>query len=314
MTENYKPEGYYLNTPENKEHTQSLAGLEYSFATGLTLEGRVCLCDSMHNLIVELGPYKGIIPKEEALMCLPGESVRDIAVITRVGKAVCFKITDIIKSGTEVNIILSRRKAQEECFEKYIKKLSAGDIIDAKITHEEPFGCFCDIGNGIISLLSIDCISVSRILHPRDRFYVGQSILAVVKNEVDDYGRITLTHKELLGTWEENAGRYSAGETAAGIVRSIEPYGIFVELAPNLAGLAEWREGVEEGQCAAVYIKSIVPEKMKIKLVIVDSYNGEKTLKKHEYFINDGHLDTWRYSPDCCDRIIETVFSGNQLD
>ena len=36
----------------------------------------------------------------------------------------------------------------------------------------------------------------------------------------------------------------STGETVGGIVRSIEPYGIFIELAPNLAGLAEPRENV----------------------------------------------------------------------
>ena len=42
----------------------------------------------------------------------------------------------------------------------------------------------------------------------------------------------------------------------AGVVRSVESYGIFVELTPNLAGLAEPREGVRVGQHAGVYIKS----------------------------------------------------------
>ena len=41
----------------------------------------------------------------------------------------------------------------------------------------------------------------------------------------------------------------------AGIVRSVEPYGIFVELAPNLAGLAEVADNVHNGQQASVYIK-----------------------------------------------------------
>ena len=38
---------------------------------------------------------------------------------------------------------------------------------------------------------------------------------------------ITLTHKELLGTWEENIAMFQTGETVAGIIRSVEPYGIF---------------------------------------------------------------------------------------
>ena len=270
MINEYMPEGGLLDTAENCEHTSSLAGLEYAMNSNLTLEGRACLCDSSHNLIVELGKYKGIIPRCEAAFSVCGETVKDIAVITRVGKPVCFKVCAIEKSGADTVIRLSRRLAQKECYENYVSRLVPGDITEAKITHMEPFGAFCDIGCGIVSLLSVDCISVSRISHPNERFRVGQRIRCAVKQNELDTGRITLTMKELLGTWRENAMRFKAGETAAGIVRSIEPYGVCVELMPNLAGLAEWCPNVSAGQSAAVYIKSIIPEKMKIKLVIVD--------------------------------------------
>lgn len=312
MTEVFLPEGSYLGTCSNDEKLATLEELNRAKENGTVLEARVSLCDNDRNLIVDLGRYKGIIPREEAVMTLDGEELRDIAVITRVGKTVCFKVTDIVSDeNSSPRIVLSRRAAQEECYEQYIKKLSAGDVIPARITHEEPFGCFCDIGRGIISLLTIDCISVSRISHPKDRFFTGQYIRAVVKKTVRHDGRITLSHKELLGTWEENAAAFHVGETAAGIVRSVEPYGIFIELAPNLAGLAEWREGVTPGQCAAVYIKNIIPEKMKIKLVAVDSYTGEcagTADRKLTYFEDRDHIDVWRYSPDCCERVIETVF------
>ena len=311
MTDLFMPEGYYIGSRTNTEYISSIEGLERAMETGAVLEARAILCDSEHNLVVELGQYKGIIPREEALMKIQNEETREIAVITRVGKPVCFKIISIDKKDDEVKIILSRSIAQEECYENYVKKLRAGDIIDAKITHQEPFGCFCDIGRGIIALLSIDCISVSRISHPRERFFTGQYIHAVVKKTVRHDGRITLTHKELLGTWEENVSGFNQGETVAGIVRSVEPYGIFIELAPNLAGLAEWREGIVPGQCAAVFIKSIIPEKMKIKLVTVDSYSCEGTAGKLKYFVEGEHIDYWRYSPESCERIIETVFDDS---
>lgn len=109
-----------------------------------------------------------------------------------------------------------------------------GDIISARVTHLEPFGCFVDIGCGIASLLPIDAISVSRIAHPSDRFRVGEEIRVVVRGR-DEKNRITLTHRELLGTWEENAAAFCAGDTVPGIVRSVEDYGIFIELTPNLA-------------------------------------------------------------------------------
>lgn len=59
-------------------------------------------------------------------------------------------------------------------------------------------------------------------------------------------------------------------------MRSVEHYGVFVELAPNLAGLAEPKDGVKVGQQASVYIKNLIPEKMKIKLIIIDSFDPSR--------------------------------------
>lgn len=306
MTENfYLPEGMLINTRENKEYISSLSGLERAWQTGKILESRVLMCDSDYNLVFELGGYRAIIPREEAAWTEDGSECRDIAVITRVGKPAAFKIMNIIKDKSgEPLIIMSRKRAQEDCVIYYLNTLETGDVIDAHITHIEPFGCFCDIGCGIISLLSIDCISVSRISHPEDRFRRGQYIKAVVKSRdlpmgsaatQISKGRIALSHKELLGTWRENAERFSIGQTVSGIVRSIESYGIFVELAPNLAGLAEWKAGVEIGQSAAVYIKNIIPSKKKVKLVIIDSYACDNKGGELEYFVSDGNLADWVY-------------------
>ena len=111
-----------------------------------------------------------------------------------------------------------------------------------------------------------------------------------------------------MGTWEENAQSFSVGETVSGIIRSVENYGIFIELAPNLAGLAEYTSNVEVGQQASVYIKSIIPEKMKFKLIIVEAFNADYPTPEPDYFYNGEHIDYFKYSPDCSDRIIETIF------
>ena len=203
--------------------------------------------------------------------------------------------------------ILSRRKVQQECAEEYINNLLPGDIIDARITHNESFGSFCDIGCGISALLPIDSISVSRIPHPDVQFSVNTMIKAVVKS-VDEFGRVTLSHKELLGTWKENAEKFRAGQTVGGIVRSIEKYGVFIELSPNLAGLAEYSGDVREGDSASVYIKSINPEKMKIKLSIVDSFPEKNDPEPVKYFYDGDHIDLWQYSPDFAEKVIESVF------
>lgn len=303
----YLPEGFLINTAENKYYLSSLENFCKAHTDGVTLEARVTCCDCHHNLHIDFGFIKGIIPREECAMGIKEGTIRDIAIISRVNKPVVFTIEKIDFADGEKTAYLSRRSVQEAFTQNRLSQLMPGDVIEAKITHLEAFGAFCDIGCGISALLPIDNISVSRIPHPNVRFNVGDVIKVIVKC-FDEAGRITLTHKELLGTWEENAASFKVGETVSGTIRSIESYGVFVELTPNLSGLAEYTDSVDEGDYASIYIKSIIPEKMKFKLIIVDSFKAEYTKEKPIYFINDNHIDYFRYSPEKSLKIIETVF------
>ncbi|MBO7196291.1 MAG: S1 RNA-binding domain-containing protein [Clostridia bacterium] len=308
----YKPEGSLIKTAKNYEYISSKAGLERALEKQAIIEAPVVLCDHNFDLHVELGGgIKGLIPREEVEYSPDGDGVKDIAILTRVGKSVCFKVIGFKSTSRGDSIaILSRRSAQRECVDNYLNTLLPGDIIPAKVTHLESFGAFVDIGCGRISLLSIDCISVSRISHPSARLAVGELIYTAVKC-IDEKGRIFVSGRELLGTWEENAAMFSEGQTVRGIVRSVESYGIFVELTPNLAGLAEYRDGIYAGQTAAVYIKSIIPDKMKIKLILIDTDEASGTPTPLTYFIDPEkhrHIDSWRYSPISSSKIIETIF------
>ena len=308
MRNEYGYEGKLLHTERNRRALSCPEALREAMENGEVVEGISYLCDSDRHLHVRLGNYSGVIPCGECVYTADGTPEKEIAVISRVGKPVCGKIV-ALKTGEngETVPVLSRREAQIDAMREKISLLLPGDVIEAKITRLDPFGAFCDVGCGIISLMPIDCISISRISHPRDRFKTGQIIKAVVKNRLDGQGRITLTHRELLGTWEENAARFAPGDTAAGIIRSVEDYGVFVELTPNLAGLAEYRDDVKAGQSAAVYIKNIIPEKMKIKLAIIDCGDGQPADREYVY-PDISHIDRWKYSPDACDRLIESVF------
>ena len=304
----FLPEGRMYENDADGAPKFSCDSIEKAMRDGRMLESKALVCDSAHNLVVDLGCMKGVIPREEGAKGIREGAVRDIAIISRVGKPVCFVVKKIISDSRGMPCaILSRRAAQERCCEEYVSKLACGDVIDARVTHLEPFGAFVDIGCGLPSLISIDAISVSRIAHPRDRLSVGMDIRAVVRS-VETDGRISLSHRELLGTWQQNAAKYRTGETVAGIVRSVEEYGIFVELTPNLAGLAEYRESVTVGSGASVYIKSIVPERMKIKLVLVDTFRISSPPPRPEYFFSGDHMNRFVYSPPTSDKIIETVF------
>ncbi len=310
MREMFLPEGYRLQTAWNREMTASLPNLRRAMETGAILEGMAVLCDRDFTLTVELcDGLQGYILRDEVAYIR--EPVRDVAVLSRVGKAVCFCVCDMSEDG---RILLSRRAAQEKFWAERVQgadPMIPGEILPARVTHLEPFGAFVDIGCGVVSMLPIDCISVSRISHPADRFRPGSRIRVAVKEVDGERQRIGVTHKELLGTWEENAADFAPGQTVGGIVRSVESYGIFVELTPNLAGLAELKPGVQVGDTATVFIKSILPERMKIKLVLVDSYGEETgTPAPIRYRVPEGqrYLSAWHYSPDGCGKVIKTTF------
>ncbi len=314
----FLPEGALSKTAECAMYTRSRRSLEDAMADGATVEAMCSMCDcATMQLTVELADgISGVIPREEACLAIGDEEIKDIAIITRVGKPVQFKIKEITEdSRGKVTAYLSRRAAQLECFEKYTRNLSVGDVIPARVTHLEPFGAFCDIGCGIISLLTVDKISVSRISHPSDRFHAGEYIDVVV-HSVSEGGRIYLTHRELLGTWEENVADFSPGQTVTGIIRSVEDYGVFVELTPNLAGLAELYPDAQVGDSCSVYIKNIIPERMKIKLVLIDTC-GPASVSPCKYFVDSGrthHISRWNYSPIGCKKTVYTDFVENSRD
>ena len=298
----------YLPEGAGDELFGGLKGLLRAKETGTIHEARCLMCDADHNLHLKVCGFDAIIPRGEAALGVSEGITKDVAIITRVNKLVCFKVLDVIQSNGKTIAVLSRAMAQREYLEYIYENFCAGDILSAKITHLEQFGAFCDIGCGIVSMIPIDCISVSRIDHPNARFYAGMDVRVVIKEIDKNSGKISVSHKELLGTWQQNSDKFKAGQTVSGIVRSIEDYGIFIELTPNLAGLAELCENVSEGSSVSVYIKSIIPEKMKVKLAIVECTGTASQTEPIDYFYTDDSIKEWYYSPKNCTKNIFTVF------
>ena len=282
--------------------------LYHCITTGEVLQSTALAYDTDRCLRFEIAGHRARMPFAECVDTAPGEEIKDIAVLTRVGRPTCFIVTGSQRdeNGEEI-YLLSRAEAQRQCKRQYLDTLEAGSVLPCTVTHIEGFGAFCDIGCGIAALLPIDCLSVSRISSPADRVRVGQQLLCAIKNR-DAQGRIVLTLRELLGTWSENAACFAPGETVVGIVRSVEEYGVFIEIAPNLAGLAEADPTLTPGQTVSVYIKNILPDKMKIKLVVVNKNLGQPLRFEPHYFVTRGRIKKWIYSTPQSRKQIETVF------
>ena len=264
MMQAFRTENNYRNASR-----LSAAELRAAMASREILQSTALAFDTQRQLRFELGGCRAVMPFGQCADGADTGSVRDIAVLTRVGRPTCFVIEgiDTDENGQPV-YRLSRAEAQRMCKAEYLDQLQPGDILPCIVTHIEPFGAFCDVGCGISALLPIDCMSVSRISSPADRVSVGQQILCAIKSR-DAQGRFVLTIRELLGTWAENAAAFTVG----------------------------------------VYIKNILPEKMKIKLVIVNHALSQSHRFELRYFITEGHLDHWLYSTPESHKRIETDFS-----
>ena len=115
----FYPEGVNLSLAKTFE---SIDEIKEAIMKEETVEGRVLLCDKEHNLHIDLGVIRGIIPREEGALGIAGGSVRDIALISKVGKNVCFNIIGFQRDiFGNTCALLSRRMAQEKCKNEFLR-------------------------------------------------------------------------------------------------------------------------------------------------------------------------------------------------
>ena len=97
----YQPEGG-IAAPESREYLMSEQGLRRACEEGIILEAVAVRCDLSFRLTVDLHCMNGYIEREDVQFSPTGEPVRDIAVITRVGKAVCFRVTGFFTENGKI--------------------------------------------------------------------------------------------------------------------------------------------------------------------------------------------------------------------
>ena len=94
MTE-YLPEGSLIDTQKNKEALSGIETLKKAQENKTILEAKATVCTAKHDLIVDLGTIRGIIPKNEGAIGIETGETRDIALISRVGRQVCFTVEEV---------------------------------------------------------------------------------------------------------------------------------------------------------------------------------------------------------------------------
>ena len=83
------------------------------------LQARAVLCDERHALHVPLGCCEGVIERAEGARGIAGGQTRDLAILSCVGRPVCFHVLGFFPDG---RARLSRRSAQEQALDLLLRQ------------------------------------------------------------------------------------------------------------------------------------------------------------------------------------------------
>ena len=269
MEKSVKKDGVRKSAPNKKNY--SLEQLEEIKQKQQVVDIYVTDIDESLNMIGIIGKnIKAIIPREESSSIVGDDGlVEEKHIINKKGKILHVCIKEIIKNENDIELIVSKKILELKVRKWMYMHLKPGMKLKGVVVSTNDYAAFVDVGGGVTGILKLENISDILIQNASDILHVGQRINVVVKKYDRDTGRIELSYKELQGTFEENISKFKEGDIIDGVVRNRIKSGIFVEIAPNVVGLAEHVNGIEYGQKVLVSIKRIIPEKKKVKLVII---------------------------------------------
>lgn len=237
------------------------------------LEMYVETVDDSFNMIGYVGNnIKAILPRNEASSVVNEDDgqVDTKHIINKAGKRIEVCIKEIIKDTDDKILVVASKKILELKVRKWMyMHLKPGMKLRGIVRGLTEYAAFVDVGGGVTGMLKTSDLSDVIVNHASDILKLGQRLEVTVKKFDRDTGKIDLTYKENFGTFEDNIKNLKEGDIVEGIIRNRTKTGIFVELKPNLSGIADHVSGIEYGQKVLVSIKKINVEKKKVKLIII---------------------------------------------
>lgn len=161
-----------------------------------------------------------------------------------IGETFDAKIIDV--GEDEDKLIVSEKAAWEEQQKDLLGSYTVGDTIEGIVSVITEFGAFVQFGQGLEGLIHISELAWQRIDDPRDIVKSGQKIKAqIIKIE---RSKIFLSIKRLVeDPWMRVKERYAVGQKVTGKILKVNPFGLFVELDPEIHGLAHSSELSDKG-------------------------------------------------------------------
>lgn len=163
-----------------------------------------------------------------------------------VGKTLNVKVIDVNEAAQK--LIVSEKAVWEDAQRSIISNYKVGDTIEGEVTALTDFGVFVKFGEAagpeaspLEGLVHISEIAWQRIDHPKDVLALGDKVRAQIIGL--EGSKIFLSIKNLIDDpWKRVHERYQVGALVKGKILKANPFGFFVELDPEIHGLAHISE------------------------------------------------------------------------
>lgn len=185
------------------------------------------------------------------------------------------KVRVIDANETDEKLIVSEKAIWEDAQKNVLSQFKIGDTVEGEVTALADFGAFIKF-DSLEGLVHISEIAWQRIDHPRDLLKIGQTVRAEIIGL--EGSKIFLSMKKLIGDpWQNVSDRYHVNDHVQGKVLKVNPFGFFVELDPEIHGLAhvselsdkpvaDVNEIAKEGDTLTFRVVSIEPKEHRLGL------------------------------------------------
>lgn len=227
--------------------------IKAAIESGTILRGNVTMVEK-DRVYVQIGDVTGVIPASEYDAHHKFKNLD-----SQVWRPIMFKI----KGFDEVANLAacSRKEAQLEMEKATWDSIKAGDICSGVVVGMSDRAAYLDIGGGVTAILPCAQMHHSRPAHPSEMVQTGEYFDVQVLKIKKKPKSVIVGLKQLLPSpWDTFLDKYTIGMSTAGVIRSVESFGLFVELEPGLVALAPHAD-----------IPYVVGDKVRVQIIKLDA-------------------------------------------
>lgn len=203
-----------------------------------------------------------------------------------------FEVKVMTLDEKDEKLIVSEKEAWQEKQKDIISKYKVGSQVEGVITALTDFGVFVSFGENLEGLIHISELAWQRIDNPSDLFKVGDKVKAEIISI--EGSKIFLSAKKLLtDPWHDVEKKYKIGQVVSGTILKVNPFGLFVELDPDIHGLAhvsqiglapaqKISEAFRSGEKRDFTIVSIEPKDHRLGLSVSSDADKPAAKSKHK--------------------------------